>query len=43
MKVYVGDKHPHEAQNPKTYNIQDVVKWTKLLITILKKIWLNLY
>ena len=26
MKVYVGDKHPHEAQNPKTYNIQDVVK-----------------
>ena len=25
MKVYVGDKHPHEAQNPKTYNIQDVV------------------
>ena len=38
MKVYVGDKHPHEAQNPKTYNIQDVVKWTKLWITILKKI-----
>ena len=30
MKVYVGDKHPHEAQNPKTYNIQDAVKWTKL-------------
>ena len=26
MKVYVGDKHPHESQNPKTYNIQDVVK-----------------
>jgi hypothetical protein len=38
MKVYVGDKHPHKAQNPKTYNIQDVVKWTKLWITILKKI-----
>ena len=26
MKVYIGDKHPHEAQNPITYNIQDVVK-----------------
>ena len=26
MKVYVGDKHPHEAQNPKTYNMRDVVK-----------------
>ena len=25
MKVYIGDKHPHEAQNPKIYNIQDVV------------------
>ena len=25
MKVYVGDKHPHEAQNPKIYNIQEVV------------------
>ena len=25
MKVYVGDKHPHEAQNPIIYNIQEVV------------------
>ena len=25
MKVYIGDKHPHEAQNPKIYNIRDVV------------------
>ena len=25
MKVYIGDKHPHEAQNPKIYNIQDVI------------------
>ena len=25
MKVYIGDKHPHEAQNPKMYNIQEVV------------------
>ena len=25
MKVYIGDKHPHEAQNPKIYNIQDAV------------------
>ena len=26
MKVYIGDKHPHEAQNPKIYNIQNVWK-----------------
>ena len=25
MKVYAGDKHPHEAQNPKIYNMQEVV------------------
>ena len=25
MKVYIGDKHPHEAQSPKLYNIQEVV------------------
>ena len=25
MKVYVGDKHPHEAQNPKIFNIQELV------------------
>tara|TARA_Y100000816_G_scaffold19604_1_gene12762 strand:- start:2066 stop:2530 length:465 start_codon:yes stop_codon:yes gene_type:complete len=25
MKVYIGEKHPHEAQNPKLFNIQGVV------------------
>ena len=25
MKVYVGDKHPHEGQNPKLFNIQSVI------------------
>ena len=25
MKVYVGNDHPHEAQNPKTINIDELM------------------
>ena len=25
MKVYVGNNHPHEAQNPKALNIKELI------------------